>query len=65
MVPLKLLPKYKEFLAYCKTGDQGNAIEKGTEILSMKVKVRSSNAVIILADVRARMEVLTPSACGT
>jgi len=55
MVPQKLRPRYMEFLIYYENGDMPNAIRKGNEILSLDYKIESSNAILILDDVKSKM----------
>lgn len=55
MVPLKLVPKYKEFLLYVGTGDFKNATHIGRKILDSEIKVHSSEAILIKESVRKQM----------
>ena len=55
MVPLKLLPKYKEFQLYDAAGDFEKAGQVGQQILDSEIKVHSSEAIIIKDDVKNRI----------
>lgn len=54
MIPLRLYPRYKIFLIMLKRGNYEDARRIGTEILSMPIKIRSSEAIRILTDVEHR-----------
>lgn len=56
MVPLKLTPKYRMFCLYVEVGDFENATQVGREILDGKIKVHSSEAVLIRENVRKQMK---------
>ncbi len=59
MVPIKLMPKYKEFLLFFTRSDYTNALKVGTDILSMPIKVGSSDAILIVNDVKEKLGVIS------
>ena len=58
MIPLKILPRYQLFQLYWNAGDYDSARKLGREILELPIKVRSSDAIIMLSDVKKKCETL-------
>lgn len=58
MVPLKLLPRYKKFLLDFNNGNYQDALRNGQDILELRIKVKSTNALRMLSDVKAKIKLL-------
>ena len=58
MIPLKISPRYQLFLLYWNAGDYDSALKVEREILELPIKVRSSDAIIMLSDVKKKCETL-------
>lgn len=55
MIPLRLRPRYQMFLIMLNQGQYEDARKIGEEILNLPIKVRSSDAVRIIDDVKRRL----------
>ena len=58
MVPRRIIPKYKAFCALMECGQYERAKECGLQIIEMDLKVKSSEAIVLINDVREKMKEL-------
>lgn len=59
MIPLKLLPRYKLFDFYFRSGNQEMALKTGCDILNLPIKVLSSDAIIMLNDIKEKINIFS------
>lgn len=55
MIPLRLRPRYRSFLIHFNNEEWNRAEQVGQVILDLPIKIRGSEAILILADIKVKM----------